>query len=262
MRAVATGPFILGKPVPILVEATNQGDQTVCFDAQEIGHDPFEIRKADGTKVRYVDPTAGGVGTFQHIVALEPGRTRDLVTVDLAEKYAIFEPGEYIFRFTGCGKWDMGPDTRPNDAPPGSLVVGVPESPPLRFQIGEGTLGLRDRLIRQLLPILPEGWILHEGSRFKGGDRSRDVHLVFHQWTVRGSSLHAAFSIYCVLTPGMDIKDTRRLGKSAWGEVWIGALSLQGKSNRKASDDAIETQLRDKFIPGMEQQLVKVLDLR
>ena len=48
VRLLARGPFVLGQPMFLALEATNRGSRVLCFDVQGLGHGPYGIRTSDG----------------------------------------------------------------------------------------------------------------------------------------------------------------------------------------------------------------------
>ena len=212
VRLLARGPFALGQPMFLALEATNRGSRELCFDVQGLGHGPYGIRTSDGRAVAYVDHRAGGIGTLQEFVSLKPGETVTLDQIDLAYQFAILDPGDYVARFRGLDVWGLPGWT--HEGPEGSILTRVPESPPLRFTVGPGTLSPRDRALRALLPALPEGW-----SLYKDGDG-----LTFQKNRVEGTSLRAVVSF--------SLPDT------------VSPLRLTGKADRSPSDDVLEAKLQ------------------
>jgi hypothetical protein len=210
VRLAAKGAYALGKPALVALVATNHGSREVCFDVQGLHHSPYEVRTADGRRVDYVDPRAGGIGTMQHFVSIKPGQTIVLDEIDLAAQFAILDPGDYVARFTGLPRWGL--EGWEHDGPPEAVLIPVPESAPLRFSVADGPLAPRERLLRALLPP-PEGWIL-----FKDGEG-----LTFLKSKVPGSGLHARASLSLSGT--------------------LSPLRLSGKGERAPGDDAVEAEL-------------------
>lgn len=211
VRLVARSAYALGRSMPLALEAVNRGPKEITFDAQGLGHSPYEVRTAEGRPVAYVDPRAGGIGTFQRFVSIKPGETIVLDQIDLAEQFAILDPGDYVARFTGLRRWGL--EGWEHDGPAEAVLTAVPESAPLRFSVADGPLGARERMLRALLPALPEGWIL-----YKDGEG-----LTFQKTRVEGSSLRAFASLSLSRT--------------------LSPLRLMGKGDRAPGDDAIEAEL-------------------
>lgn len=222
VRLVARGACALGRPMPFALEATNRGSRAVTFDVQGLGHHPYQVRTADGRPVVYVDPRAGGLGTMQRFEALQPGETRVLDEIDIAASFAILNPGEVDVVFTGLERWGL-PDWT-HEGPPEAVLSALPPSAPLRLSVGPGLLGEEDRILRALLPLVPEGWILH-----RSGDG-----LTFLKTKVPGSGLRAL-----VETRFAESKDAVKVGP-----LWVSPLRLAGKADRTPADDAIEAELR------------------
>jgi hypothetical protein len=249
VRLVAKGPFVLGRPMLVTVEAMNFGERAVCFDAQGVGHRPWEVRRADNSPAPFVGSTAGGVGTFQAIVDLEPGASCELTTVDLAYEFAILDPGELTAQFFGLWKWGGG-EGWAHPGAEGSLLTGVPESARLRLRIEAGELRPRDRMLRRLLPIVPEGWILHD-SREVGGEA-----LDFRRREGAGKK-STAFTLICG-----EGNAGRLLGRSPFGPIRITDPVAGPPGDRDPTDDAVEASLRRDFLPGLEAAIRKALELR
>lgn len=210
VRLVARTSYALGRPMPLALEAVNRGPREITFDAQGLGHSPYEVRTAEGRRVAFVDWRAGGLGTVQNFVSIQPGQTIVLDEIDLAERFAILDPGDYVARFAGMPRWGLEGWT--HEGPADAVLTAVPESDPLRFRVGDGPLSPRDRRLLALLPALPEGWIL-----FKDGEG-----LTFMKSKVEGTSLRA----FATLQGSM-----------------LSPLRLSGKADRAPGDDAIEAEL-------------------
>ena len=227
VRLVAKGPYTLGQPMLLALEATNRGDRELCFDIQGLGHGPYGIWTSDGRGVRYVDHRAGGIGTFQRFVSVKPGESVALDEIDLAYQFAILDPGDYVARFSGLDVW--GQEGWIHGGPEGSVLTGVPESAPLRFTVGPGPLSPRDRALRALLPALPEDWILYKS----------DEGLTFQKNRIDGTALHAVVSV--------------ALPHS------VSPLRLTGKAGRKPSDDVLEAELQTTLLAPLKKSIEKAL---
>lgn len=224
VRLVARGPFALGRPMVLDLEATNRNARVLTFDAQRFGHSPYRVTR-EGRALAYVDPRAGGIGTMQHFVSLQPGETRVLNTIDVAAQFAVLEPGDYVAEFVGIEIWGKNWKEGAHEGPEDAVLTEVPPSPPLRFSVGAGELSAKDQALRALLPALPGGWIL-----YRDGDG-----LTFQKNRVDGSELLAIVE-----------------ARFVEGRLQLSPLRLRGKSERKPSDDGIEAELRrTNPIPGV-----------
>jgi len=254
VRAVAAGSLSLGGALPVVVEIRNFGTRAVSFDTQGILHQPYGVRKADGSPAYFVCPTAGGLGTVQSVVSLEPGASSELARVDVAAVFAILEPGEYSFVFEGLrgDEPSGGAAGAPVQGSEGVALAPVPKSAPLRLSVGPGALGARDRVIRKLLPVLPEGWRLYDSTDDAGG-----VRIAILRERVPGSSLRASFEISSARTAGW-----RVLGVGPEGMFWVSDLGLTGEADRGPSDGAVEAELRKSLMPGFEASILKALQAR
>ncbi|HEX7902009.1 MAG TPA: hypothetical protein VF950_29890 [Planctomycetota bacterium] len=224
VRLLARGPFALGQPMFLALEATNRGSRELRFDVQGLMHGPYGVRTSDGRDVPYVDPRMGGLGTLQDFVSLKPGETATLDQIDLAYQFAILDPGEYVARFRGLDAWGQAgwADESPD-------VTRVPASAPLRFSVGPGTLSPRDRALRALLPALPEGWIV-----YKDGDG-----LTFQKNRIEGTGLRAVVSF--------TLPDT------------VSPLRLMGKADRTPADDVLEAELQTTLLAPLRTSIEKAL---
>ena len=211
----------------LALEATNRGGRELCFDVQGLLHGPYGIRTGDGRDIPSVDPRLGGLGTVQRFVSVKPGETVALDEIDLGAQFAILDPGDYVARFVGLDIWGLPGWT--HEGPEGSVLTRVPESAPLRFTVGPGTLSPRDRALRALLPALPEGWIL-----YKSGDG-----LAFQKNRIEGTGLHAvvSFSLPATVSP----------------------LRLTGKADRTPADDVLEAKLQTTLLEPLKKAIEQAL---
>jgi hypothetical protein len=249
VRAVAEGPHVMGAPVVVRVEAKNLGDRAVVFDAQGLIHQPYEL-VTTGRRVPSMFDFIGG--TSQSMSVVEPGRTKELAVVDLAHHYALLQAGDYTFRFRGLGTSGLWTEPPPGEGPPGSIMAGIPESPPLRIRLAAGPLRPRDLLVSKLLPRLPENWKLQDQGAETG------LHLVLRNEVLCSGGI-ADVPLLC---GGKDLPGFRRLGTSAWGEVRLGAAGIWGKGLQRPEAAAAEERFRTTIIPDLERRIRAALEIQ
>lgn len=251
VRAVAKGPYQIGRPVLLRVEAKNFGERPVCFDTQELLYAPYGVKMADGMPAVYVMNQGGQ--SFQSFKVLEPRQEMVLHEYDLTRCYAFLAPGDYVADFGGLYAWGLGPEAPEGVGPPGTVLSGVPASPPLRLKIGPGPVRRRDQIVAKLQPELPKGWqLMWTGSEENLGFRvrRREVRPYLDVWvdfSVGERALDASF---------------RRLGRSAWGEVGLGPFTAGAFRPREPGDAVAEEELRPLHLPDLERRLVEALDIR
>ena len=266
VRLIAVGPFVVGKPVIVSVEAKNMGHQTICFDLQGASTGTFTLRQPDGNDAPYVDASGWTGQTSTKIVCLKPEESCEIVRADLADQFALLHQGQYICRFRGIEKWEYeGAEEAARSSSIQGMMVSVTPSLPLNITIGEGAASLRDILVQRLLPVLPKEWMLREGHKFTGY-QPPGVEIICFKTGVDGADGTASFSVYCGQTfvDGKSKISPRALGKSPWGEIWMGDLTVRGstKDSRKSSSASLENDLRKQLIPVMEARIAKVLQIR
>ena len=239
VRLKTKGPHGLGQPIRLVVEAKNFGERTVSFDSQGLSHRPFEMKCPDGRPVECVDYNAHRGQTFQHDLSLEPGAAFELTAVDVTRSFAVFEAGLYTVKFDGL--W----------SPPGTPAV-VPESAPLRVEIGPGELRLRDRILRRLFPILPEGWRLWDA----GGAGA--VSIVFYR---NDLDRHGRWAGLRLESHGR-VAGSRSLGLSPFGEIGLSSIYVRHMGAWDAEDERLESTLTESVLPGFEEKIRKALEIR
>jgi hypothetical protein len=96
------GEYRVGGPICVRLELVNGGQDDVFYDSQHVGKlESMTITAEDGSTVRY---TAGFCQTCARYVAIRPGEMVVLLeSLDLAQQYAISEPGKYCVQFNGHG---------------------------------------------------------------------------------------------------------------------------------------------------------------
>jgi len=135
----------LGEPIKVNLDMRYEGTQPYQYDSQSVAvHDSFDIKDAKGNTVRYIGgcpQTAGGPKDIRpgETVAIRRG-------IDLTDKYLFQEPGQYTIQFLGdCG--------------------GFPPSNQVTLLIQPGEMLPVDKLVAQVLPLCPKGWIIGKSSR-------------------------------------------------------------------------------------------------
>jgi len=253
VRLLAQGPHPLGQPIVVALEVRNFGERAVYFDRQGLGHLPYELVGPGGRKLPCVGRSAYRGQTMNDYLTLEPGAERELERVDLAQLFAVLEPGRYAVRFTGLGKWGRDAGNVPGGVSRGSVETGVPESPPLAIDLGQGTLGLRDRLLQRLLPLRREGWVLYADGGPPGAV------LAFHRSDLDREGRTATIRVGCESTPD---EGSRALGACPWGKVWLGRVFVRRMDRRNPEDERWEDELSKSVLPGLEADLRKALEIR
>lgn len=253
VRLVAKGPYTLGNPVPVVLEAKNLGDRTVCFDVQGLGHLPFQLATSTGKPVPAVAYSAHRGQTWQSIVSLAPGASMELNTIDLAGVFSLVEGGVHALRFTGLWRWSLGDEENvPDEAPPGSILTAVPESAPLRIEIGPGKIRPRDELMRRLFPVLPEGWRLYDG----GGETA--IGATLYRSNLDRFGRWAYVTVLCGKAP----KEAQLLRKSPFGDAWITPVLVARMDARNAEDERFENEIAQTVIPELETRIRQALEIR
>lgn len=253
VRLTTKGPHWLGQPIRFVVEAKNVGERTVSFDVQGLSHMPFQMKGPDGRPVDCVDYHAHHGQTFQHFLSLEPGAAFELTAVDATHSFAIFKAGAYTVTFTGLERWGIGPEVFPPGASKGSVVCGVPESAPLRVEIGPGDLRARDQILRRIFPILPEGWTLWDA----GAEGA--VAIIFHRPDLDRNGRWAGLRLE---SHGATRAESRSLGTSPFGEIWLSSAFVRRKAERDAEDERLESVLAETVVPALEEKVRRALEIR
>lgn len=253
VRLLAQGPHALGGPIVVALEVRNFGDRAVYFDAQGLGHLPYELVGPGGRLVPCVGRSAYRGQTMNDYLTLEPGAERELERVDLGRLFAVLQPGRYAARFLGLGRWGREAGNLPGGVPHGSVETGVPESAPLGIEVGTGTLGLRDWLFQRLLPIQPKGWVLYDDGGPPGAV------LAFHRSNLDREGRTATVRVGCESTPD---EGSRPLGVCPWGKVWLGRVFVGRMDRRNSEDERWEDELAKSFLPGLDGDLRKALEIQ
>ncbi len=249
VRVVAKEPYRIGRPVAIRVEAKNLGERPVCFDTQALLHAPYGLTTADGRPAVHVLNQSGQ--SFQSFEVLEPGKEMVLDDVDLTRFFAFLAPGEYVANFWGLDSWGFGPEAPEGVGPPGTLLSGVPASAPLRLKVGPGPVSRRDQIVAKLQPALSKDWqLIWAGSE-------EDL-----RFRVRRREIRPYLDIWVDLAVRAVDSSWRRLGRSTWGEVWMGPFSAGAFRPREPGDAVAEQELRPLHLPDVERRIVESLDIR
>jgi hypothetical protein len=94
-----TQEFTVGKPMVFRIELVNDSDNTVWYDAQELGHGAMRIVDAAGKICTYTQASGQTCGSY---VPLPPGGRVVLQETDVCEDYAILSEGGYEVQ-VACG---------------------------------------------------------------------------------------------------------------------------------------------------------------
>ena len=134
-----TKEIAIGNPMLFRVEMKNITDETLGYtDTSFMVNDPMLVKDSNGTIVPYIDTSYQTIARPEFV---EPGETVILAdNYDARSQYQITKPDKYTFQFKGS--WDIKP----------SNVV--------KMDIESKPLAALERIVEDLLPILPEGWEL------------------------------------------------------------------------------------------------------
>lgn len=140
----------LGEPIKVNLDMRYDGAQPHQYDSQSVAvHDSFDIKGAKGNTLRYIEPPAQTGGGPRDI---QPGETVAIRRgVDLTDKYLFQEPGQYTIQFLG----DSGAISK----------IGFPPSNTVTLVVQPGEMPPVDKLVAQVLPLCPKGWIVAKSSR-------------------------------------------------------------------------------------------------
>jgi hypothetical protein len=146
----------IGEPVRIFLDLKYEGVGSATYDAQGVGRGrAFRVTGLGGVAAPYV---GGFVSTGGHAQTIQPGATIRLVDgLDLADRdYLFHQPGRYRIQFAGDG------------GASGGIIFS--ESNTVEITVTEGELRRVDKLVLQVLSVIPKGWVLG-----KSGPRPTNV---------------------------------------------------------------------------------------
>jgi hypothetical protein len=254
VRLKAQGPFSLGRPTLVTLEVKNTGSRRLYFDSQELFFVPYEMAGPDRRKIPCVARSAYRGQTGPHDRVLEPGASLDLDRIDLTKAFAILEPGLFSVRFDGLRKVGDYPGAPQEGAPSGAVETGVPASDPLRLEVLDGALSLRDRVLQRLLPTVPKDWVLYEDA-----SGTASTTLAYFRRDLDRSGRSATLRIGCGSTPD---PEARVLGSGPLGNVRFGKVRVGRMNPRDAEDARWERELEAAFVPKFEESLKRDLSLK
>jgi ankyrin repeat protein len=130
--------FVVGKPMLFRVEMKNISNETLGYMHTSFINDPMLIKDSNGVIVHYIDTS---YQTAESPEFVEPAETIILAdNYDARSQYHITKPGKYTFQFKGLA----------NTKPSNIIEKDIQSSP----------LPALERIVEDLLPVLPEGWEL------------------------------------------------------------------------------------------------------
>ena len=134
--------FRMGRPIKVSLDVEYNGDAPAKLGSLYPTHARFSVTDQAGSPVRRVERQ---VQVAWNSETVRPGETLRLLDgVDLSEQYLFLEPGLYTVQFLGESAWMHG------------VVSALPPSNRVQFMLSKDRMTSADRLIVELLPILPE----------------------------------------------------------------------------------------------------------
>jgi hypothetical protein len=142
--------FVVGKPMKFGLVLKNIDNSLKWYDHQAISHNSLMIKDPNANEVYYKK------GPFQTSGTDHPIDRGEIVTLfedrNITDEYLITKPGRYSIQFRG-GNYGAAVDST------------FPSSNIIKFEVKEGTLPKEDRIISQLIEILPnKKWQLARSS--------------------------------------------------------------------------------------------------
>jgi len=143
LRAVHT-TVKLGEPVLVNLSMKYTGREPSTYDSQSVAENGgFCISGPDGAALAYI---GGTCQTFGMERTIRPGETVSLrESVILSNDYLFQKPGDHTVQFMGA----FG----------GCGTIPFPASNRVVITVEPGEMPLGDKLISQILPVLPKGWL-------------------------------------------------------------------------------------------------------
>jgi len=204
--------FVVGKPMLFRVEMKNISNETLGYMHTSFINDPMLIKDSNGVIVHYIDTS---YQTAEAPEFVEPAETIILAdNYDARSQYHITRPGKYTFQFKGLA------NTKPSNI--------------IEKDIQSSSLPALERIVEDLLPVLPEGWELtrtirpaNELAQTSTANEVLWIHLIGKQTGKgKGNSVSLAVFLYAAaqMPPHVKLKsnlsELDAWGNSKWGLIY------------------------------------------